>query len=353
MKILYAIQGTGNGHISRSKKIIKHLIEHAKVDILVSESQHEINLGYEIKYKLNGLGFVFGKRGGIDYLTSIKNVRLNKVIADVNDLPIDDYDIVVSDFEPISSWACKIKKKPFVSLSHQVAFLSDKTPRPEKINHLAEFIMKWYAPISEPIGLHFQKYDNFIETPIIRDEIRYTDIKNLGHYTVYLPSYDQKFLIKYLNKVDVRWELFSKHYKGSPYEEKNVTVYPISNEKFIESLSTCEGILCNSGFETPSESIFLGKKILTLPMKGQYEQECNAVSLKKMGIKILETIDKNFPDHLEEWINSSFIYKADFADNAQLIVDRILNSSNNKSRSTLNTEEPLEEFKKIKDYLEL
>ena len=34
MKILYAIQGTGNGHLSRAKEIIPALMNRAQVDIL-------------------------------------------------------------------------------------------------------------------------------------------------------------------------------------------------------------------------------------------------------------------------------------------------------------------------------
>ena len=87
MKILYAIQGTGNGHISRSKEVLKYLVKEAEVDILVSERQHEVNLGFKIKYQLEGLGFVFGKTGGIDYYNSFKNARLNKFLLDIYDLP--------------------------------------------------------------------------------------------------------------------------------------------------------------------------------------------------------------------------------------------------------------------------
>lgn len=280
MKILYAIQGTGNGHISRSKEILKHLIRKAEVDILVSERQHEVNVGFQTKYKLGGLGFVFGKKGGIDYYKTIKKVRLGKLLFDIQELPVENYEVVISDFEPITSWACKRKRKKYISLSHQTAFMSNKTPRPEKVNHLAEFIMKWYSPISIPIGLHYEKYDSFIETPIIREEVRNADVKNKGHYTVYLPSFDEKYLTKRLKNIDIKWEVFSKYYKGTTKISGNIEIHPINNERFIESLSTCEGILCNSGFETPSEALFLGKKILSIPMKGQYEQECNAAALK-------------------------------------------------------------------------
>jgi len=327
MKILYAIQGTGNGHISRSKEVLKYLVKEADVDILVSETQHEVNLGFKVKYQLEGLGFVFGKTGGIDYYSSIKKARPNKFLLDIYDLPVEDYDVVVSDFEPIASWACKRKKKPYISLSHQTAFSSDLMPRPEKINTLAEFIIKWYAPVSIPIGLHYEKYDSFIETPIIREEIRDAVVKNMGHYTVYLPSFDEIYITKRLNRIDAKWELFSKHYKGKPYNEKNVTINPINNENFVKSLATCEGILCNSGFETPSEALYLGKKILTIPMKGQYEQECNAEALRRLGINVLSSIDNDFENHIEEWLNSDFIYPADFKNNVQYIVDFILESS--------------------------
>lgn len=328
MKILYAIQGTGNGHISRSKEVLKYLVREADVDILVSERQHEVNLGFKVKYQLEGLGFVFGKTGGIDYYNSIIKARPNKFLLDIYDLPVDDYDVVVSDFEPIASWACKRKKKPYISLSHQAAFISDLMPRPEKINTLSEFIIKWYAPVSIPIGLHYEKYDNFIETPIIREDIRNAELKNMGHYTVYLPSFDEKYITERLNRIDAKWELFSKHYKGQPYNEKNVTISPINNEHFVKSLATCEGILCNSGFETPSEALYLGKKILTIPMKGQYEQECNAEALRRLGIKVLSSIDDDFEKHLEEWLNSDFIYPAEFKNNVPFIIDFILESSN-------------------------
>ena len=45
MKILYGIQGTGNGHISRSREVLKYLCKEAEVDILVSGIHHEVDLG--------------------------------------------------------------------------------------------------------------------------------------------------------------------------------------------------------------------------------------------------------------------------------------------------------------------
>ncbi len=47
-------------------------------------------------------------------------------------------------------------------------------------------------------------------------------------------------------------------------------------------------MLCGAGFETPAEALFLGKKLMVIPMKGQYEQHINAASLKELGIPVLK-----------------------------------------------------------------
>jgi hypothetical protein len=72
VKILYAIQGTGNGHISRAEDIIPILREYGKLDIFVSGAQADIKLDYPLKYKSRGLSFYFGKSGGIDLFKTFK-----------------------------------------------------------------------------------------------------------------------------------------------------------------------------------------------------------------------------------------------------------------------------------------
>ncbi|MBN2813127.1 MAG: hypothetical protein JXQ80_03560, partial [Bacteroidales bacterium] len=66
MKILYAVQGTGNGHLSRAMEVIPLLQKRCETDILVSGYQTNLDLPFEVKYRLNGLSFIFGKKGGID-----------------------------------------------------------------------------------------------------------------------------------------------------------------------------------------------------------------------------------------------------------------------------------------------
>jgi uncharacterized protein (TIGR00661 family) len=324
MRILYGVQGTGNGHISRSKEVIRHLVKYADVDILVSENQHEVALGFDLTYRLRGLGFVFGKSGGIDYWNSVKNAKLTKFISDISKLPVEKYDLVISDFEPITAWAARAKGVPSVSLSHHAAFLSSKTPRPPRKNYLVELIMKWYAPCSIPVGIHFEKYDSFIHTPVIREEVRNADVTNNGHYTVYLPAYDASYISRFLKRIKVRWEVFSKHHKGIPYVEDNIKIYPISDREFVRSMASCEGLLCGAGFDTPSEALCLGKKLMVVPMKGQYEQDCNAEALRRLGVPAVKKIGKSFDRILKDWVGSSFTYRATYDNNVPSIIESIL-----------------------------
>jgi len=59
MKILYAIQGTGNGHLSRARDIVPVLMKNHDVEILVSGSQSDVDFPYPVKYQLKGLGLYF------------------------------------------------------------------------------------------------------------------------------------------------------------------------------------------------------------------------------------------------------------------------------------------------------
>lgn len=53
MKILYAIQGTGNGHISRAREIVPLLQQYGTVDLLISGTQADVKLVQEVKYQLH------------------------------------------------------------------------------------------------------------------------------------------------------------------------------------------------------------------------------------------------------------------------------------------------------------
>lgn len=319
MKILYAIQGTGNGHISRAREIAPLLQQYGELDLLVSGTEAEVSLTQPLKYRLHGASFVFGKKGGVDKWATYKLLDLRQLWHDMRTIPLKQYDLIVNDFEPVTAWACKLQKVQSVALSHQCAFLSPKTPRPGKWN-FAELLLKYYSPTNYHIGFHFDRYDDFIHTPVIRSEIRSLEPQNKGHYSVYLPAYDDRTLVKYLKQVDVPWQIFSKRQK-TVYQDGNVTVNPVNNEGFNLSMANCEGLLTGGGFEGPAEALFLQKKVLMIPMTDQYEQQCNALAASKLGVPVIGEINEEFVPALKKWVESDHRVRVNFPDETAAIID--------------------------------
>ncbi|NDC42475.1 MAG: glycosyl transferase, partial [Chitinophagia bacterium] len=46
MKILFAIQGTGNGHLSRARDVYPELLKYGETDVLISGIQADVTLPY-------------------------------------------------------------------------------------------------------------------------------------------------------------------------------------------------------------------------------------------------------------------------------------------------------------------
>jgi uncharacterized protein (TIGR00661 family) len=88
----------------------------------------------------------------------------------------------------------------------------------------------------------------------------------------------------------------------------NITYFPVNHKLFNESLINCHGIITGGGFETPAEALYLGKKILSIPIRNHYEQECNAAALKKMGVPVVYEVGANFDEVIANWLNSDIIY---------------------------------------------
>ena len=155
---------------------------------------------------------------------------------------------------------------------------------------------------------------------MIRSEIRLATPSLQNHFTVYLPAYDDERIIGILSKIpDIRWQVFSKHSKKK-YTEKNVEINPIRNETFIESFIHCTGILCGAGFETPAEALYLKKKLLVIPMKGQYEQQCNAAALETLQVPVISKLRKKHIGTIRNWAAAGPVHFMDYPDNTERII---------------------------------
>ncbi len=345
MKIFYAIQATGNGHISRAMELMPYLQQYGQVDVFLSGSNSNLNANLPVKFRSQGVSLFYGNRGGLDYwkmLTAFNPIRIYK---EAKALPVENYDIVINDFESITSLACKMKKVPSINFGHQASFVSDKTPRPNKKDFAGEVVLKKYAPATGYVGLHFEQYDDFIFSPIIKDEILKAESTDKGHVTVYLSHYSDEVVSKSLRGLkSLRFEVFSKKINGKTVDG-NITFIPVDGKAFNESMIHSHGVITGAGFETPAEALYLGKKLMCLPIRGQYEQLCNAAALKRFDVPIINSIENDFNEKIIEWLAAPNPKPLQLSHSTYDIVQHVMEKAralkNNKSNSALLNEEDL------------
>ncbi len=324
MKILYAVQGTGNGHLSRAMEIAPVLKKYAETDLLVSGIDSDLKLPFPVKYRYHGLGFVFGKNGGIDLLATYRKNKIKTLLEEIKSVPIEDYDLIINDFEPVTAWAAYHRRRPIVGFGNQHSLLSDKSPKAAKRYPIGEMVIKWYAPTATWFGFHFRPYDTNIFTPTIRTIVRDLTPSDKGYYTVYLPAYSEQKMIKILGELkQYRWEIFSKE-RNKPEEIGNIIFKPIDATEFLNSMAASTGVLTGGGFATPAEALFLGKKLMVIPMKGQYEQQCNVAALNQIGVPSLKSLKIKHLPLIEDWLQNANPIPLDFPDNSALIIEKIL-----------------------------
>lgn len=69
----------------------------------------------------------------------------------------------------------------------------------------------------------------------------------------------------------------------------SLRVHGLSGTAFLERMAVARGVVCTAGFESISETMWLGKPALMVPVPNHYEQRCNAVDAEAVGAGIAAT----------------------------------------------------------------
>lgn len=286
MRILYGIQLNGNGHITRSLELINQLkLKGYDVDVIASGGNYSIELPDYIK-KFKGLSMYFNKSGKINKLKTALSLNLFKLIKDIN-YDCSEYDLVISDFEPISAYSAKKYKVKSIGISNQVSI--------KKSNFFESLFIKYFAPCDYYIPLD---YTNGYQ-PIISEKFLNGKVSDEDFYLVYLAAYSLEHIkneFKYSNK---KFKVYSNDVTKD-YVYKNIEFKKSNKDSFQSDLLKCSGVITASGFSTTSEALVLGKKLWSIPVKGQFEQIDNAIKLNKLGVYTDDLTSEN----LENWLNN-------------------------------------------------
>ena len=300
-RILYGLNGTGSGHITRARELLPYLENIYNVDVLISGCNHIIDSKLDIKYKFEGFTFVINKNGKVSYLRSFFGNNLFRFVLDVYKLNINDYDLIISDFEPITAWSGRLRNKKTLQLSHQASLFSIKSPRPKKIDYLAEFFIKWYSPCNDYIGFHFKEYDENINRPLLRKKILDSNPIKGDYYVVYLWNYSKAFMQDIFSYFEnYNFKIFISNINKIS-KIGNCEFLPTGDKVFFDAILNCKGVICGAGFELPAEIIYLKKELYVIPIGNQYEQKCNAEALIEMGVDSSSSLNRK---DLNKWFKN-------------------------------------------------
>jgi uncharacterized protein (TIGR00661 family) len=282
MKILYGVQGTGNGHVTRARIMAKAFAaKGVDVDWVFSGRPREDFFDMQAFgdfQSYRGLTFAV-KSGRILYLKTALQANLMQLNDDIKKVDVDGYDLIINDFEPVSAHAAKRAGKKVIGISHQNAFLHNI---PKKNNNLVtDWFMQNFAPVTQAIGLHWHHFNQPILPPLIEPS-HYPNESLHKHYLVYLPFAGLDDIVPQLRNFPDH-QFFVYQNVPQPIDDGHIHIRPFSREGFQQNLHRCEGVICSAGFELPSEAIQLGKKLLVQPVAGQMEQASNALALTQLG----------------------------------------------------------------------
>lgn len=318
MKILYGVQGTGNGHITRARTMANAFSESTiEVDWVFTGRPETDYFDMDCfgDYRcFEGLTYV-SENGSIQPWRTARQLNFRKFFRDVNQLDLSQYDLVISDFEPVTAWAAKKRGKPSLGLSHQCAFQYDI---PKKGNNFfTDMIMKWFAPVDVPVGVHWHHFNGRILPPMIeKDHACVGDVVD-NHYLVYFPFQTLDFLVDLVEPFKDQ-QFFIYHSVKDPIDMGHIHVRPFSRVGFQQDLQRVSGVICGGGFELSSESISMGKRLLVQPLHGQLEQLSNGLALQQLQLaSVCETFTHEV---LHRWLQNPTASKMKYPDVSAAVV---------------------------------
>ncbi|NTV05030.1 MAG: hypothetical protein HGA59_00750 [Chlorobiaceae bacterium] len=302
MKILFGVQGTGNGHISRSRELVRKLKEDGHdVDVIISGRKEDELKEVEIfePYRvMKGMTLVTYK-GRMNYVETMLQLDLVRLMSDIVMLDTRGTELIITDFDPITSMAARLRNIPSIGFGHQYAFKFDIPMT--KGTFIEKFTLLNFAPARYNAGLHWSHFNQPIFPPVIPatlyERSTVTVIKN--KILVYLPFEEVEDIALFLAPFSTyEFYVYGKVHEDS--DDGHLHFRGYSREGFLEDLMECNGVVCNAGFELPGEALHLGKKLLLRPLDGQIEQQCNALGLVELRYGMaMETLDGSV---LADWL---------------------------------------------------
>ncbi|UCD79149.1 MAG: hypothetical protein JSW26_27745 [Desulfobacterales bacterium] len=294
-KVVYGVSGEGSGHSSRAREMITHLEELGHTVKVVSYDRGYRNLKDEFDvFKTEGLHIASSDNRVSKVKTFTDNLkRLPRGQQKLNALRKEIFkafqpECVITDFEPMTAYLAHHYRLPLITIDnqHRIRYMTYPCPkRLQKERRMTVSIIRAMVPrpdISLVTTFYYGEAKNdrtFFFPPILREEVLSLQPSNGEHVLVYLTSGFESYL-KLLRSFSR--EQFRVYGYDRDHQDGHMTFKPFSKQGFIKDLASCKAVMATAGFTLMTEAFYLRKPYLALPMRGQFEQELNAILLARL-----------------------------------------------------------------------
>ncbi len=321
MKILYGVQATGNGHISRSREVIRQL-KNMGHDVQVIFSGRDPSMLWEVETfepynAFRGLTFI-SRRGKVRKIRTALQLNLFQFYRDILSYDTSGFDLVVTDFEPVSARIARRNGIPSIGVGHQYAFLHDIPVR--KADPFSMWVTRNFAPTDYSVGLHWYHFEKPILPPIIPVHLKVNSQMKHDKILVYLPFESIDDIESLLRPITTHHFFIYCDTAGATDDGK-IHLRSFSRDGFLRDLLDCNGVISNAGFEFISEALYLGKKSLVKPLSGQMEQASNAFVISQLKLGMI--MSKLNQDAVRQFLAAPSIGRIRYPDVARIIAEWI------------------------------
>jgi uncharacterized protein (TIGR00661 family) len=160
---------------------------------------------------------------------------------------------------------------------------------------------------------------------LLRPEILEASMENRNHVVIYLRRFNFPALLKHLEQCGMEVRIYGL---GKHPSYHNLRFFEIDLFRFVEDLATCRALVSTAGNQLVGESLFLGKPVLAMPEKGNYEQFINAHFLQESNSGMAIEMDRFTPDIVRKFMDNLEFYKTH--------IDRDQQYGNPKALSIIN-----------------
>ncbi len=319
-KFILAVQGEGRGHMTQALSMYDMLIEqgHTVCAVIVgTSSRREIPAFFLEKiaspvYRIQSPNFVSDRKNKsiniartITYnLARLKTFRqslhqIDSIIKEHSpDIVVNFFDLLIGlyyrFYKPIPRLVC---------IAHQYIYFHPDFEFP-KGHWIEQRAIIFYTRLTTShkaknlalsfYRIHTSNKNVTVVPPLLRKEVFNLQPRKDDFYLIYLVNngYFEEVLEWHRSNPQIEIHCFTDQPEiiESQYNfnHAKLQLHAINDRLFLEMMSRARGLASTAGFESVCEAMFLGKPVLMVPVRGHFEQFCNAHDAFKAGAGIFD-----------------------------------------------------------------